>query len=195
MLSKKTGIGEFYSKLAGVIEGYTVGQHTEMVLELAQKYRAFFERQISEHMAWEEFLLFLALHDIGKGVSKEYVSNTSPSAKELELKASQQILTTVCEKLWIRSCVGNVFQAMLMYDSQGDYLKGDINAETFKDHILNMSAVCNLKPHAFYQIYSVFHIIDAASYPNLKPLFIFDPNILRHCEGNQLLIDHLQQSL
>ncbi len=188
-LSKNPQVKEYYDKSAGVVEGYSVGQHTQMVLELAQRYREFFMPQISDSMDWGDFLLFLALHDIGKGVSNLLVDQPGMTAKELELEANRKIATDIIEKLWLRSQTGYIFQALLMYDSQGDYLKGNIDAECFKNHILDMSAICNLTPRAIYQIYHVFHLVDAASYPNLQPLFIFEEERLYHCDGNQSLID------
>ena len=82
-----------------------------------------------------------------------------------------------------------------MYDSQGDYLKGDLNVDDYKQHLLDMSAVSKLTPSQFYQLYNVFHLVDAASYPNLRPLFVFDQRLLRHCVGNQETIDYLLQLL
>jgi|688.fasta_scaffold06320_1 hypothetical protein len=195
IFSENAEIKEYYSKPAGVIEGYTVGQHTEMVLELAQSYRTYFKPQISEYLKWGEFLLFLALHDIGKGVSKEIVSDASKASKELELETSQKILTKILEQLWMRSHIGHIFQALLMYDSQGDYLKGNIDAECFKGHLLNMSAVSGLEPGAFYHIYTIFHLVDAASYPTLHSLFIFEEQTLTHCEANQSLIEVIYKKL
>lgn len=194
LLSENTRIKEYYAKPAGVVEGYTVRQHTEMVLELAQQYRMYFEPQISECIDWGYFLLFLALHDIGKGASKEIDTYTTTTAKELELKTTQKILTWILEQLWVSSSIGHIFQALLMYDSQGEYLKGNISAECFKGHLLDMSAVSKLAPAAFYKIYNIFHLVDAASYPNLRPLFVFGSETLQHCEGNQSLIEYLYQS-
>ncbi len=198
VLSENPKLQQCYDKSAGVIEGYTVGQHSEMVLAIAQRYREYFKPMVNDLVDWKEFLLFLALHDIGKGVSIEadcVASHASLSAKERELLISRKILTETLEQLRIRSHNGHIFQALLMYDSQGDYLKGEINAECFKNHLLDMSAVSNLKSLQFYQLYNVFHLVDAASYPNLQPLFIFGGNSLRHCEGNQMTIDHLQELL
>lgn len=168
-LSENPQVKDYYCKSAGVVEGYTVGQHTIMVLELAQKYRVFFMAELDGLINWGDFLLFLALHDIGKGASKEFLQSVV-SAKEAELLANRKMATAILEKLYISSKLGHLFQALLMYDSQGDYLQGNIDADIFKNHILDMSAVCNLTPVEFYKIYHTFHILDAASYPNLKPL-------------------------
>lgn len=198
ILSENPKLKMYYTKSAGVIEGYTVGQHSEMVLEIVQRYREYFMPLVSDYLQWGEFLLFLALHDIGKGVSKEadcIASHRSTSAKELELLMTRNILTETLENLGARSRIGHIFQAMLMYDSQGDYLKGDIDADCFKKHLLDMSAVSGHTPKQFYQLYNIFHLVDAASYPNLRHLFIFDSESLRHCEGNQLAIDYLYELL
>lgn len=186
----------YYAKAAGVVEGYTVGKHTEMVLRLAQEYRGYLEPQISEYLLWGDFLLFLALHDIGKGESKEIASySDSAAAKQLELEANQRILTLICEQLWVPSKIGNIFQALLMYDAQGDYLRGTIDAETIKGYLLTMAAATGLSPEGIYKIYTNFHLVDAASYPSLYSLFIFEEASLRHCEGYQLMIDALHQTL
>ena len=192
LLSENPKLKRCYAISAGVVEGYTVGQHTEMVLELAQRYREYFKSLICKHLEWGEFLLFLALHDIGKGMSRDsacIASHPNVPAKELELLISRSIVTETLEGLEIRSSKGHIFQALLMYDSQGDYLKGNLDADDYKKHLLDMSAVCRLSPLHFYQLYSTFHLIDAASYPNLHPLFVFESQSLRHCEGNQLTID------
>ena len=194
VLSENSTIKGLYDKSAGVVEGYTVGQHTTMVLELAQRYRLCLQPQISEFIEWSHFLLFLSLHDIGKGVSKEIVPHRA-SAKEVELEANRKVATWTLEQLRVRSHIGHIFQALLMYDSQGDYLKGNITVDSFKTHLLDMAAVSNLAPRAFYQIYTIFHLLDAASYPNLQPLFVFEKESLRHCEGNQSLIDNLYRML
>ncbi len=54
-LSEDARIKEYYAKSAGVAEGYTIGRHTSMVLELAQRYRMYFEPQLSKDIKWSKF--------------------------------------------------------------------------------------------------------------------------------------------
>ncbi len=193
-LKENPQVKEYYDLSAGVVEGYTVGEHTQMVLELAHKYRTYFQAELEGIMDWSDFLLFLALHDIGKGISKKFERN-GVSAKEAELLANRKIATGIAEQLWLSSKLGHLFQAMLLHDSQGDYLQGNIDADTYLNHLLDMSAICLHPPAQFYKIYHAFHILDAASYPNLKPLFIFEDDKLRHCEAYQSLLDSFKQRL
>ena len=187
-----------FAKSAGIVEGYTVGKHTEMVLEVALQYRDHLLPQVSHLVEWDEFLLFLALHDIGKGVSKEadvIAANPGLSAKELELLKTREILVETMENLKIPPKTIQICKAMLMYDSQGEYLKGNMEMEMIRDQIREMAEACETEPRQFYQIYQVYHLADAASYPNLKPLFKFEESALSHCEGNQMTIDYLIREL
>jgi hypothetical protein len=123
VLSQHPFLQECYSKYAQ--EGFSVGQHTQRVLELAQKYRACLEKDIAEVVSWDEFLLFLALHDIGKGIAQENESlafGTKLSFKEGKLETTQQILTTAMEMLGVPPHKTRLFCEMLRYDTQGLYL-------------------------------------------------------------------------
>lgn len=162
---------ECFLEDAGVAEGYTVGQHTRMVLEVAEKYKGTFQNAVEKSVTWNEFLLFLCLHDIGKGrAASEHDSNTFRSSltfKEAELAHTQQILVGTMTRLGIDAAKIQIFSAMLMYDTQGLYLKGDINIHEAFDNILEMLKAANMEGQAlqFYELFAAFHMVDAASYP------------------------------
>lgn len=182
VLSQHPFLHQCYSKYAQ--EGFSVGQHTQRVLELAQKYRVCFEKDIAEVVSWDEFLLFLALHDVGKGIAQENESlafGTKLSFKEGELETTQQILITAMEMLGISPHKIRLFCEMLRYDTQGLYLPGDIQLEEAFDNILEMANNSQQDPLVFYRIFRAYHILDAASYPSLKPYFEFSSKDLKYC--------------
>jgi hypothetical protein len=95
LLNQDPLLDEAYRMSAGVGEGYTVLEHTKMVLQQALEHQHHFEEKIKTHLPWNYFLLFLALHDIGKGVALKESTNsnqTKISKKASELEKTRQII-------------------------------------------------------------------------------------------------------
>lgn len=197
-LSQKESLKTCYSKSAGVYEEYTVGQHTQRVIDIAQKYRHLFVDTIEFLVNWEQFLLFLALHDIGKGISKEEFragNSQGLSAKQLELKYCSEILESTMKDLKVSPPIIKIFNAMLMYDCIGDYLQCDTDLETITSKLLEMALSADCHPLQFYQLFRIFHLVDAASYPSLKDFFKIEENVLGYSEVYQEMIDVLTTNL
>jgi hypothetical protein len=200
ILSQHPFLQECYSKYV-VQEGFSVGQHTQRVLELAQKYRICLQKAVGEIVSWDEFLLFLALHDIGKGIAQENESlafGTKLSFKEGELETTQQILTKIMEMLEVPTHKIRLFCEMLRYDTQGLYLLGDIQLEEAFDNILEMAKNCQQDPRVFYRIFKTYHLVDAASYPSLNQYFEFSSTTIKYCsfyiEVDETLAKALEQA-
>lgn|GEM_PF-1703340 len=197
VLSEHPFLRECYSKYAQ--ENFSVSEHSERVLNLAQKYRTYFEEDVTKAVSWDEFLLFLALHDIGKGIAQENESlayGTKFSFKKGELEITQQILTTVMEILKVPSHKIRLFCEMLRYDTQGLYLTGDIELEEAFDNILEMARNSQQAPRVFYRIFRAYHILDAASYPSLSQFFEFASGLkynFIYMGMDEKLVDSLEQ--
>lgn len=199
VLSQHPFLQECYSKYGQ--EGFSIAQHTQRVLELAQKYRTCLQKNVIEIASWNEFLLFLALHDIGKGIAKEnesFAFGTKLSFKEGELEITQQIFSRIMKLLELPADKISLFCEMLRYDTQGLYLPGDIQLEEAFDNILEMANNCQQIPSAFYRLFSTFHLIDAASYPSLNQYFEFKLETISYCsfykEMDEVLADSLAQA-
>lgn len=197
VLSENPKLKAAYGKDAGVSEGYTVGQHTLMVLETAQRYRDTYADKVEKTIPWNEFLFFLALHDIGKGIAKENESEsfgTSISFKNGELNCTRALIKEIMGPLGIKDNKIAIFCEMLAYDTQGLYLKEHIHQAEAFDNILEMSRNCGLEPLAFYELFEAYHAFDAASYPDVfRSIFEVRDGKLRHNESNQNKIDCLRQ--
>ncbi|MBS0620186.1 MAG: hypothetical protein JSS61_01840 [Verrucomicrobia bacterium] len=178
-LKQDTQLAHLYSLSAGVGEGYTVEQHTRMVVdsflcEFAGRPEI---DSILENaqLTNEEFALFLALHDIGKGEAVKEIRHASPQRKEKELLYTQHEVARHCTSQ--REHVQKVYQQLLADDSIGDYLKGSSTKETAASAIRQSAALSGLSDVQFLELKALFHQIDAASYPYLRQRFFkFDPN-------------------
>lgn len=198
-LQQDDTLKELYSKDAGVSEGYTILEHTQLVLETAAKWKSSFDSKVLPLVSWKEFLLFLALHDIGKGIAKESESavfGTSITFKEHELKKTQDVLRQVMERVGLEDKKITLFSALLSYDSQGLYLRGLISKHEVFDNLIEMAFHAEVPLNKMYDLLEVFHAIDAASYPNLfSTLFRVDNNRLIHSNQNQKLVDDIRESI
>ena len=159
------------------------------------------KKDINKIASWGEFLLFLALHDIGKGIAKEnesFAFGTKLSFKEGELETTQKILSKIMELIGLNKKTICVFCEMLRYDTQGLYLPGDIQLEEAFDNILEMANNCQKVPSVFYRLFRAFHLVDAASYPSLKQYFEFGTETIEYCsfyqEMDTVLADNFEQA-
>jgi len=156
----------------GFEECKTIGKHTQRVVDNALKFRAGLEENVCKLVLWEEFLLFLALHDIGKGIAVEKDRNfpapTPMRCKEAELVISQDILGQVMSTLDIPAEKVNIFKQLLAYDLQGPFLLYAIDTDEMFDKFTEMAHRCGVDPTALFRLYQAYHKVDAASYPNLR---------------------------
>ncbi|MBS0606336.1 MAG: hypothetical protein JSR57_05240 [Verrucomicrobia bacterium] len=167
-----------YSLSAGVGEGYTIEEHTCMVLDSFQ--REFADRPNVQatlqnaRLTPEEFTLFLALHDIGKGRAVQQFFGACPERKELELKYSTEEIMRCCTLLNLPHLVP-IFEGLLLDDSIGDFLKKSnptqLDAGEAARCVEKGAEKCGLKSHDFLAIKTLFHQIDAASYYFVRDRF------------------------
>ncbi len=195
-LSQDVELQTLLDKDAGVSEGYTVRQHTEKVLKTAQKYKKTFKSDVLKLVDWNEFLLFLALHDIGKGKAVEQNLPTALAFKTAELWETRAILTEVMSRLSVSPDKIDIFSAMLLYDTIGLYLKEEIGCDEAFDNILEMARSCNIDPREFFPLFQAFHAVDAASYPDLmQSIFTVRKGKLCHTSFNQAKLDDLNRRI
>ncbi len=155
-LKKDHRLAQLFSLFAGVGEGYSVEQHSHMVVDSFIKEFAD-QPEVQDilrraNLTPEQFVLFLALHDIGKGLAVTIFKNQpeglnpeqfllflaqhdirteltvlgfhpmSEERKEKELDYTQRAITLLCEELNLQK-LNPVFQGLLLDDSIGDLMK------------------------------------------------------------------------
>ncbi|MBS0606335.1 MAG: hypothetical protein JSR57_05235 [Verrucomicrobia bacterium] len=178
LLKKDSYLNELYSLSAGVGEGYSVEEHIHMVVDsfvkefaVQPEVRTILERA---NLTQEQFMLFLALHDIGKGRAVKEIRYATPKRKELELKYTQEEFRRVCKE-WGLEALIPVFGALLEDDSIGDLMKTreptDADAQKAAQSIEAGARVSNLRTGDFLDLKILFHKVDAASYEFVRVRF------------------------
>lgn len=161
-----------YGKSAGVGEGYTVKQHTLMVLDVFTKElqtRHTHDVLAKTGLTKEAFCFFLALHDIGKGVALE-----TTRSKSVELETTRNLINKYAAKLGLDQYLP-VFDALLKSDVLGDYLKkrnvSEEDCALFTDKFLEVAYDAKVPIKAFFELFVLFHQCDASSYPFVRERF------------------------
>jgi hypothetical protein len=165
-----TYLGPFFDAGAGVSQKYSIGTHTLLVLETFETYFAD-QKYPTELLSRDEFRLFLALHDIGKGqaVVEEGLFET-PLRKKKELEYTRQIIQKVCTQLGISEEKSNIMQALLFDVTLGKYCKGIIDQQVAKAELkLAIQQHCpEINFNHFLDLAIIFHKVDAAAYRALR---------------------------
>ncbi len=218
-LKKDLILRELLEKNSGTGEGFSIGEHALMVVESFSK--EFITNTQVEKILTEAdlppnvFMLFLSLHDIGKGVAVErFGLHNSPERKQEELKQNQVILARYFTEFQAEEYTP-ILSALLETDVVGTVLKQKNPSEEFMLDIakdIRKSAVSAQLPiKKFFALQVLFHFVDAASYPYLRVnIFAIDlhnrvelgnhsvPGLLGHSPANSRklmqMCQHLQVS-
>ena len=173
-LTKIPTLGGQYRQDALVWEGYSIEQHTVMVLGQFDEY--FVTEDLPGGINPDLFRLLLALHDIGKFLGG--------SNKEEQHKKTQEIITGVIGDLLPEaSLLGqfNALRAIISGDPLGEFFKGMKSLEDTADLIEYMAnQPGGLSLANFFNLLTIYYQIDAGSYtedaggkPSLEYLFAY----------------------
>ena len=168
-----TSLAVEFAALAGVGEGYTIEEHTDRVLARFNHFKGsiLLPDQITPH----DFALFLSMHDIGKSLAKAHVAaglyNSAVNQKAYEIIYSRRIFKHVARELGMDSRTVKILSRLLHSDTIGDYLKGTYNKQSAYNLLVRDGWKCGLAPAVFFNLHTIFHQIDAGSYPLLQFLF------------------------
>jgi len=179
--------GYLYSEQIGVWEGYSLEEHTLMVLGQFEKY--FSHRQLPGNVDKGFFRLILALHDIAvpvaiqngdkSGQFKFVVGMIEDFLKALNF-SSQEINLAV--SLVGADPIGTYIKVMT--DNESDArVKYWVTKESY-DIVLGMAAHCSMSANTYFDLLLIYYMVDAGSYTadaggqqGLDWLFIFKPGI------------------
>lgn len=164
-----------YDQDGGVWEGYTIAQHTVMVLRQFEKYYAPYSLPGEAGRGW--FRIFLALHDIGKPIA---------IAKDPQGKRNQHLYTWgLMEKFYRQIDAGDsgiaLGKALLHDDPIGSYLRGRRSQKDTETLIRTQADSTPLSTADYFDLLQIYYKVDAGSYtanaggkPSLDGLFDFD---------------------
>lgn len=172
----KYSLKQLYAMPTGTGEGYSIKEHTEMVLSEFQKHASMFEfydlempTQISDVRCLMKAMI--CLHDIGKSISAKHKQheNTSPILKA-----------------YLNEWGFNEEEIKLAVNLVGHNLLGDLVVRSFRctvtdDEVTNCVAsleekasACGLGLLPFFKLQCLYYLSDAGSYKHVKDNFMLN---------------------
>lgn len=176
-LKKEPVLKELFDGDVGVFEGYTLEQHTMMVMNQFEKY---FDKSNFEvgKITHEKFILGLILHDIGKPQAVREGQGTAAQHKYTE-----KIMNEVLVSLDIDVNEANTLTGLMSQDYIGRYLQNKASLEDTVKGMRARAATIGLSDKEFKDKSKIYFMVDASSYtkdsggkPSLDHLFKFDSN-------------------
>lgn len=161
---------EFASN-AGGWEGYTLRQHTEMVLTQFNKY---FADKLPKGISRNFFEVVLALHDIGKPQA------VIEGHGERQHEYTTAIVRSTLSRLQFSEAEINIATSLIGADPIGDYLQFNLKSEAV-EKIKAMSLASGMSLPDFWALLKIYYQVDAGSYTtdaegrdSLDHVFSFD---------------------
>ncbi|MFA5993456.1 MAG: hypothetical protein WC823_00690 [Parcubacteria group bacterium] len=165
--------GEIYVADAGVWEGYTIGQHTLMVLRQFERY--FGAQPLPGNFDIGMFRLILALHDTGK---QEAIARGD---KNQQHRYTVQIIEAFFDTLDFPEASKKLAVALIEEDAIGKYIRGKNDVFRTAGLIEQAAAKGGMFVQDFLELLIIFYRVDAGSYTedaggfkSLDHLFAFD---------------------
>ncbi|XLQ20514.1 MAG: hypothetical protein ACKUBY_01900 [Candidatus Moraniibacteriota bacterium] len=169
-------LGDIYNADAGVWEGYTIGEHTIMMMRQFEKY--FRSNELPANFDLGIFRLILVLHDIGKPEAIAYGDKNQQHVYTVEK------LKNIFDTLVISNKYKDIAVALIEEDSLGEYIRGNKDIDTIAQMINYSATRIEMNTRDFFQLLTIFYRCDAGSYTldaggkeSLDYLFIFDRKI------------------
>ena len=164
---------DIYEQGTDVWEGYTLEQHTLMVMKQFEKY--FSDKTLPANIDKDNFRLILALHDIGKPEA------IAKGGKHLQYKYTQQYVQKLFDKLEIDEKHTDLALALISRDPIGKYIAGRTDILDTRTDIEDMAVKAGIPTEDFFELLCTYYKSDAGSYTenaggfkSLDDLFEFD---------------------
>ena len=164
-----------YKSDADVFEGYTIGQHTEMVVKQFDKY---FSTTPIPLLGENIFRKVLLLHDVGKAEALE-----RDGSKKNQHEYNKKVVETILPEFEVDKIKQlRVATSIVGQDWIGDYLKGSLDSKVVAEWMLKESTELEVPVWDYFKLCKVYWVCDASAYTkdaggkeSLDYLFNFDP--------------------
>ncbi len=160
---------------AGVYQGYTIEEHTLMVMRQFEKY--FADKNLPNLTDTGFFRIMLALHDIGKPIA---IRNGD---KRLQHGETVPIVRLFLGYLKYDRPMIDLATALLSDDPIGEYFKKEIPLKEVKERLMRMSEAASISSLELFRILKIVYMSDAGSYTvdaggtkSLDHIFAFRPD-------------------
>ncbi len=173
LYKKSPYLQRLYDSDVGVSEGYTLGQHTEMMMGQFEKY--FSNTWSSPLIDRNKMRIALSVHDLGKPLSVQITGSTREQ-HEYTLKFVPQVF----EGFGFNQKEAEIATAIIDQDYLGEFVKGQVSAEETARHIQNKAIELGVPIKDFTELLRIYYMSDASSYTvdaggqfSLDRLFVF----------------------
>lgn len=176
--SRYARVADLYRQDAGVSEGYTIGEHTGMVLDMWDRHTNPDElAALSKRLGVDVPRVMqtaLMLHDIGKPLAIE------EGEKWRQHEFTLPIMADVMAQEGFGPREIQLAQAVVGHDLFGDVLRGRLEPSAGATRLISQAQLAGVDPVAFSELASLYFTADAASYPYLYN------KVFREGEGGRL---------
>ncbi len=148
---------ELLAESAGVLEGWTIEEHTGMVLTQFEKF--FADEFSSQLIDRNTFRFILSLHDIGKSLSVRYTGGTAQ-----QHEYTLQIVEPMCNSLGLTNDQKILVTALIDQDYLGDYIKSEGSSEFYAHEIKKKAIEIGVDAHELLQLLKIYYMSDASAY-------------------------------
>ena len=190
VLKKSPYIKSLFNSGVGVWEGYTLEQHTKMVMGQYEKY--FTGKWKSPLLSEDDFRILLGLHDLGKPLAVKMTGDTHN-----QHEYTMRYLPIILDGLGIDVKQADLITALVSGDYLGQYIQGNAGLEE-TGRMINMKAKeAGVPVDQFLELLKMYYACDASAYtsdaggqPSLDRLFIFN-----HENGSITFSQEIQEKL
>lgn len=146
-----------FNASAGVSEGYTLEEHTGMVLGQFEKYYA--KNYQSPILSREAMRAALALHDIGK----PYARSSTGSTHEQHY-FTRQIMNTLVRDSQLKRSEMHIAAQLVSQDHLGSYIKGQSSIELTARRMMADAKDLSVSIQDYFKLLEMYYMCDASSY-------------------------------
>jgi hypothetical protein len=160
--------GSKYERLADLhyiynqrVRHYILEDHTYLVINTFIRYfKEYFNRGCWSVIDDLCFIVFLALHDIGK--PEAFAKKNMDQQYSFSRNIIKNIWTKLNGKFDDRSL--EILLKLLDGDTLGAYFQGKLSLEESANNIIKLSADCSISPSTFLRLFMMYYQCDTASY-------------------------------
>jgi len=158
---------------AGVGEGYTIEEHTEMVHDRIESQIQFLDQEtipIEDPINTLQFMrTLISLHDIGKPIALR------KGNRDLQHEETTKIVTELLKELGFKDSQITLATTLLESDILGSLLKNQITEQEAFNLISEAAEKTGLDVETYFNLFNLLYISDSSSYQFLENL-LFDTN-------------------
>lgn len=168
---------DLFAADAGVSEGYTIEEHTRMVLaELEKQWRIL---ELTNNVSLNTMQMIVALHDIGKPLA------LAVGDKKFQHKMTLPIVRRVMREQGFVEQEITLAEMLIDEDVIGECIRGIITPERAFELLKRKAEKARMDVKDYFLLQKLFYMVDAGSYPRLKRM-----GVIQQDQQGKLTIDH-----